>query len=110
MTQLRAQALDNRSAAARRHAALECFARYFGKRALSPIAYYDVAWASEPYTRGAYGSFNPPGVLTSLHDPLSEPVGSLYYASADASPTWPGYMDGAIGSGEAAAHAVLASL
>jgi monoamine oxidase len=100
----------NRSAAARRQAALECFARYFGKQALSPIAYYDLAWASEPYTRGAYGSFNPPGVLTSLHDPLSEPVGSLYYASADASPTWPGYMDGAIGSGEAAAKAVLASL
>jgi monoamine oxidase len=98
------------SAAARRQAALECFARYFGKQALSPIAYYDLAWATEPYTRGAYGSFNPPGVLTSFHDPLSEPVGSLYYASADESPTWPGYMDGAIGSGEAAAQAVLASL
>jgi len=100
----------NRSAAARRQAALECFARYFGKQALSPIGYYDLAWATEPYTRGAYGSFNPPGVLTSLRDPLSEPLGSLYYASADASPTWPGYMDGAIRSGEAAAGAVLASL
>jgi monoamine oxidase len=100
----------SQSVAARRQAALACFARYFGQQALSPIAYFDLAWATEPYTRGAYGSFNPPGVLTSLHDPLSEPIGSVYYASADASPTWPGYMDGAIGSGEAAAQAVLASL
>ncbi len=40
----------------------------------------------EPYTRGAYGSFNPPGVLTSLRDPLSEPVGSLLLRRPDASP------------------------
>jgi len=29
-----------------------------------------VMWASEPFSRGAYGSFNPPGVLTSLRNPL----------------------------------------
>lgn len=98
------------SPAARRQAALECFARYFGPQALKPIGYVDLAWATEPYTRGAYGSFNPPGVLTSLHDPAVEPVGALYYASGDASALWPGYMDGAIRSGEAAAAQALASL
>lgn len=98
------------SAAARRQAALACFARYFGSQALNPIGYVDMSWAFEPYTRGAYGSFNPPGVLTSLQDPLADPIGLLHYASSDASPTWPGYMDGAIGSGEAAAAAALASL
>jgi monoamine oxidase len=96
--------------AQRQQAALACFARYFGPQALKPIGYVDMAWAAEPYSRGAYGSFNPPGVLTSLQDPLSEPVGALYYASSDASPTWPGYMDGAIGSGGDAAAKVLASL
>ena len=49
------------SLAARRRAALACFARYFGSRALHPIGYVDMAWAEEPFTRGAYGSFNPPG-------------------------------------------------
>jgi monoamine oxidase len=96
--------------AARRQAALQSFARYFGSRALAPIGYVDLMWAQEPFTRGAYGSFNPPGVLTSLQDPLAEPVGSLYYASSDASALWPGYMDGAIRSGEQTAAAVLASL
>ncbi len=96
--------------AARRQAALACFARYFGPRALQAIGYVDLAWAEEPFTRGAYGSFNPPGVLTSLRDPLADPIGALHYASSDASPLWPGYMDGAIRSGTAAAAAALAEL
>jgi monoamine oxidase len=98
------------SPVARRHAALQSFARYFGPSALNPIGYVDRAWAQEPYTRGAYGSFNPPGVLTSLHNPLDDPVGPVYFAGADLSAEWPGYMDGAIRSGEAAASAVLARL
>ena len=98
------------SRTARRHAALACFARYFGSQALKPTGYVDMMWAIEPFTRGAYGSFNPPGVLTSLHNPLEEPIGRLHYASSDASPQWPGYMDGAIRSGRAAASAALAEL
>ena len=98
------------SKAVRRRAALASFARYFGPEALRPIGYVDLAWAEEQFTRGAYGSFNPPGVLTALHDPLAEPVGGLHYASSDASGLWPGYMDGAIRSGKAAAAAVLATL
>jgi monoamine oxidase len=94
----------------RRRAALACFARYFGEQALHPIGYVDMAWAQEEFTRGAYGSFNPPGVLTALHDPITDPVGPLHYASSDASPRWPGYMDGAIRSGRHAAAQVLASL
>jgi monoamine oxidase len=98
------------SPAARRAAALRCFARYFGPRALSPVAYFDVMWATEPFSRGAYGSFNPPGVLTALNNPLDTPFGAVHYASADNSPQWPGYMDGAIRSGEQAAARVLAEL
>jgi monoamine oxidase len=104
------RAFYGRPRAARRRAALACFARYFGREALHPIGYVDLAWAAEQFTRGAYGSFNPPGVLTSLHDPLAEPVGGLHYASSDASGRWPGYMDGAIRSGRAAAARVLAEL
>lgn len=98
------------SAAARRRAALACFARYFGPTAAHPSAYVDLAWAEEPYTRGAYGSFNPPGVLTALADAAVQPVGQLHFAGADFSPLWSGYMDGAIRSGERAAHEALAGL
>jgi monoamine oxidase len=104
------RAFYSASAATRRRAALESFARYFGPQALDPVGYVDLMWAVEPFTRGAYGSFNPPGVLTSLQNPTAAPVGALHYASADASPQWPGYMDGAIRSGEHAAAQVLAAL
>jgi monoamine oxidase len=98
------------SAAARRHAALESLARYFGQAALNPTAYVDQVWARETYTRGAYGSFNPPGVITSLGPAVAGHAGRLHFAGADFSAEWPGYMDGAIRSGESVAAEVLASL
>ena len=49
-------------------------------------------------------------MLTSLNDAVAQPVGRLHYASADLSPQWPGYMDGAIRSGEQAAAQALAAL
>ena len=39
-----------------------------------------------------------------------QPVGRLHFAGADFSPLWPGYMDGAIRSGERAAHEALERL
>ena len=104
------RAFYGRPAAARRAAALRSLARYFGEAALHPTGYVDLPWASEVYTRGAYGSFNPPGVLTSLRDAAAEAVGPVHFAGADFSAQWPGYMDGAIRSGESAADAVLRSL
>lgn len=96
-----------KSAAGRRHAALSCFVRYFGAAAAKPIAFHDMVWAHERYTLGAYGTFSPPGVLTGLGRLVDHRVGPIHFAGADNSPSWPGYMDGAIGSGEAAAHAAL---
>jgi monoamine oxidase len=96
------------SKAARRRAALECLARYFGDAALHPTRYLDMVWATERYSRGAYGSFNPPGVLTALGPQTARPVGRLHFAGDGTSAEWPGYMDGAIRSGQRAAKEVLA--
>jgi monoamine oxidase len=90
----------------RRRNALACFARYFGAAAAHPIGYHEKAWATDQWTLGAYGTFNPPGVLTGVAALLEGSVGPIHFAGADFSPSWPGYMDGAIGSGEAAAAAV----
>jgi monoamine oxidase len=104
------RALFALSDSARKAAVLESLARYFGPRARTPVAYVDMVWAREPYTGGAYGSFNPPGVLTSLGKAVAGPVGNIHFAGADYSPEWPGYMEGAIRSGEAAAGRVVAAL
>jgi monoamine oxidase len=104
------RALFALSEAERRAAVLASLARYFGPRAQSPTHYVDMVWAREQYTGGAYGSFNPPGVITSLAEAVAGPVGNIHFAGADYSPEWPGYMEGAIRSGEAAATAVGAAL
>lgn len=94
----------------RRAAVLANLMTYFGSRAKSPSAYYDLVWASEPYTGGAYGSYNPPGVVTSLGSAVSRPPGNIVFAGADYAAEWPGYMEGAIRSGRAAADTVAARL
>jgi len=96
--------------AARRSEVQTSLARYFGARAARPIAYIDRVWAEETYSGGAYGSYNPPGVVTSLSEAVSGPVGSLHFAGADYSAEWPGYMEGAIRSGSAVASEVLRAL
>ncbi len=95
----------------RRAAALACFVRYFGAAAGKPTAYHDLVWAAERYTRGAYSTYNPPGVLTAFRRATSaKPSGPIHFAGDGTSPFWPGYMEGAIRSGERVAAEVLRSL
>ena len=105
-----ARALFSLSPPQRRTEVLGSLARYFGSAALNPTGYADMVWATEAFTLGAYGSFNPPGVLTSLGAAVQGPTGNLHFAGADYSPEWPGYMEGAIRSGGAVAEEVLAAL
>jgi len=104
------RALFGLSDGQRRAAVLASLARYFGPRAATPTHYVDMVWAKEQYSGGAYGSFNPPGVITSLAAAVAGPVGNIHFAGADYSPQWPGYMEGAIRSGEATATKVLGAL
>ena len=49
-----------------------------------------------------------PGPTTA--PPLREPIGPIHWAGAETALVWNGYMDGAVGSGQDAAHAVEAQL
>jgi monoamine oxidase len=104
------RALLRASSARRRALALGSLERLFGAAAARPRGYVDMLWTAEPFTRGAYGSFNPPGVLTSLGPATAGAIGPVHLAGADLSAEWPGYMEGAIRSGASAARAVLAEL
>jgi monoamine oxidase len=95
------------SASQRRARALACFVRYFGKQAAHPIGYIEMNWSAEPWTRGCYGGFLPPGVLTDYGRAIRAPVGRIHWAGAETSDYWNGYMDGAVRSGERAAREAL---
>jgi monoamine oxidase len=106
--------------AARRHADLpqserrrvvaDCFARLFGREAADPVGYVDRAWGADEWSRGCYGGFMAPGAWTDHGAALRQPVGPLHWAGAETATVWNGYMDGAVGSGEDAAAAVLENL
>ncbi|MBN8866675.1 MAG: flavin monoamine oxidase family protein [Solirubrobacterales bacterium] len=95
------------SPAARKAAVLENFKKTIGARAGSPKAYVEMNWASEEWTRGCYGGFMPPGVLTGFGPALRRPHGRIHWAGTEHAEIWNGYMDGAIRSGETAAKAAL---
>jgi monoamine oxidase len=103
----RARELGRLRAERRRDAVIECFARFFGERARAPTAYLERFWAEEQWSRGCYGCFMPPGAWTAYGPALREPVGPLHWAGTETATVWSGYMDGAVRSGEAAAHRVL---
>jgi monoamine oxidase len=94
----------------RRDAVLRNFADLFGEEALRPLRYVERDWSSDPWTRGCFVGFTPPGVLLDYGEALRRPVGRIHWAGAETATHWNGYMDGAVRSGRRAAAEVLAAL
>ncbi len=96
-----------RPEAERRRAVSDVLARLFGPRAANPVAFVEHDWSTEEFTRGCYAGYCPPGVLTTYGPALRAPVGPLHWAGTETATVWPGYMEGAIQSGQRAAREVL---
>jgi monoamine oxidase len=105
-----ARVYSSLSAAERRRRSLACFVRYFGQKAAHPTGYVEQNWSAEPWTRGCYGGYLPPGVLTEYGHAIRAPIGRIHWAGAETSDYWNGYMDGAVRSGQRAAGEVLAQI
>jgi monoamine oxidase len=98
------------SHAERRRGVIDSFARYYGPKAKKPVAYVEKSWASEPFTRGCYAGYFPPGVWHDFGHLLRQPVGRIHWAGTETATVWTGYMDGAVRSGQRAAREVQAAL
>jgi monoamine oxidase len=103
---LEARQWSARSAADRRAAVIESFVRYFGPGAGNPTNYIERDWSAEPWSRGCYGGYMAPGVLTSYGPALRAPVGLVHWAGTETAEVNSGYMDGAVRSGQRAAAEV----
>jgi len=78
--------------------------------AMSPNTYTEVDWPADSWTGGAYAAFMPLGVWTSFGEALTAPVGPIYWAGTEMADCWPGFFDGAIRTGEAAAASIATHL
>jgi monoamine oxidase len=99
-----------KSAVARRVAITESLEACFGRCGAHPAAVFERDWAAEPWTRGAYGAYMPPGVWTRYGHTLRAPVGPIAWAGSETAVEHAGYMEGAVESGERAAGEALAAL
>lgn len=91
----------------RREAVVDCFTRYFGPQASTPIDYIDQDWPAERWSRGCYAAFMGPGVLSAHANALRAPVGRIHWAGTETARVWQGYMEGAVEAGERAADEVV---
>jgi monoamine oxidase len=93
-----ARALGKLTEIERRDVAAETFARLYGPRAKTPLAYVDHVWENDEWSGGCYGAFMPRGVWTSLGPRIREPCGRIHWAGTETATVWSGYIDGAIAS------------
>jgi monoamine oxidase len=91
----------------RKELVLSVLEKFFGPRAADPEEYVERDWAAEEWSRGCYGGRFGTGVWTGYGEALREPVGRVHWAGTETAEVWNGYMDGAVRSGERAAHEVL---
>jgi monoamine oxidase len=103
-----ARLLGALSPSQRRERALDGFARLFGPRLRNPIDYHDFDFSGEPYVRGCYAGYFPPGAWTRYGAHLRRAIGPLHWAGTETATEWYGYMEGAVRSGERAAAEALA--
>lgn len=94
----------------RREALTAELVRHFGSRAATPEFYIDGEWSDRQWTRGCYNANHGPHVWTTYGSALSEPIGTIHWASTDTATFWSAYMEGAVDAGERAAQEVIAAL
>lgn len=104
-----ARAMSGLDPVERRTAVLESLATLFGPAAREPVDFVERDWSAEEWTRGCYGALFTPGAWTQHGPALREPVGRVHWAGTETATVWAGYMDGAIQSGERAAHEILSA-
>jgi len=91
----------------RRQAVLADLVSLWGEPAAAPLELLTHNWNSEPFTGGAFTSFPIPGAWTGYGEAWQQPHGRVVWAGTEVASRWPGYFEGAIEAGLAAAERVL---
>lgn len=93
----------------RRDAFLAVATAAFGPAAAAAVEYLERDWTAQEFFRGCYGGHFAPGTWSAYGPALTAPVGPIHWAGTETSPTWTGYMEGAVRSGLRVADEVMGS-
>jgi monoamine oxidase len=79
---------------------------WWGSEAAEPLELVLHNWNAEPWSGGAFTSFLTPGAWTSYGPIWQQAHQRVVWAGTEAASRWPGYFEGAIEAGLAAAEQV----
>ncbi|MDO0972790.1 flavin monoamine oxidase family protein [Mycolicibacterium frederiksbergense] len=105
-----AHTLDGLDAAARRRALLGPLVPHIGAEVLDPVDWHEKSWHRDEYVGGGYLALPIPGTTDGFLPMPSAPVGPIHWAGTETATEHPGYLEGAIESGERAAREVAEAL
>ncbi|KAL1606167.1 hypothetical protein SLS60_003568 [Paraconiothyrium brasiliense] len=83
------------------------YVRYFGQQAADVEEWAIFRWDKEEYSGGGPTALAGTGTFQRYGAALKRADGGIHWAGTEASDYWPGYMNGAIRSGERAADEIL---
>lgn len=105
-----AHTLDRLDADARRRTILGPLVPHIGPEVLDPVDWHEKSWHCDEYVGGGYLALPNPGTTDGFYPMPSAPVGHVHWAGTETATEHPGYLEGAIESGERAAREVSEAL
>ncbi|WP_394618825.1 flavin monoamine oxidase family protein [Lentzea sp. JNUCC 0626] len=105
-----ARALDDLAPDARRKALLDPLIPLLGAGIADPVGWHEKAWHRDEHVGGGYLALPLPGTTGGIVPMAHSPVGDLHWAGTETADDHPGYLEGAIASGERVAKEIIAVL
>ncbi|GAB1190917.1 hypothetical protein APSETT444_000083 [Aspergillus pseudonomiae] len=105
-----ARQLDMLDSNARRDLLLSRLAPHLGHRVLQPVDWHEKAWHSDEYCGGGYLGYAIVGTTEGILPMPHEPTNNIHWAGTETAEEHPGYLEGALQSGERAAGEVARAL
>lgn len=101
---------DGFTAADRRRRVVEQLVELYGEQAAEPVDYVDHCWGQEAFAPGGPNPAVGPFAITTYGPALAEPHGRIHFAGSETAGMWAGTLNGAILTGQRAAHEVESDL
>ncbi|PLB48910.1 putative flavin-containing monoamine oxidase aofH [Aspergillus steynii IBT 23096] len=105
-----ARQLDTLDTNVRREMLLSRLVPHLGRRALHPVDWHEKAWHLDEFCGGGYLAYGVVGTSDGLLPMPHKPIGNLHWAGTETAQEHPGYLEGAVQSGERAAREVACTL
>lgn len=105
-----ARQLDELDLNARRELLLSRLAAHLGRQVLRPVDWHEKAWHLDEFCGGGYLAYGVVGTSDGLLPMAHKPIKNLHWAGTETAQEHPGYLEGAIQSGERAAYEVACTL